>query len=238
MKLSLPRYNPDFKQDIDVRRAQSLSPAHDPIMPASKEAMAALPEQISHEHAEQGDAEPEREEITRDVALTSDKIAEHPPTNAGEHGEDGPESEKESTPLPEPAAHEDTDTHIETSSRGSDPVTKQFHTHARETADTYYIKLIKWQGRKVPILTQNENGPCPLLAICNVLLLLGRLNLNKDAELVTYEYLVGLLGDLIIKAAPAEVEGCLCIVKHFYYLEAGLCWITNIMQTYIFVNFY
>lgn len=35
----------------------------------------------------------------------------------------------------------------------------------------YHIKWIQWKGENTPIITQNENGPCPLLAILNVLLL-------------------------------------------------------------------
>lgn len=35
----------------------------------------------------------------------------------------------------------------------------------------YHIKWIKWREENTPIITQNENGPCPLLAIMNVLLL-------------------------------------------------------------------
>lgn len=35
----------------------------------------------------------------------------------------------------------------------------------------YHIKWIKWREESTPIITQNENGPCPLLAIMNVLLL-------------------------------------------------------------------
>lgn len=35
----------------------------------------------------------------------------------------------------------------------------------------YHIKWIKWMEENTPIITQNENGPCPLLAIMNVLLL-------------------------------------------------------------------
>lgn len=72
-------------------------------------------------------------------------------------------------------------------------------------SDAYYVKTVRWQGNTIPILTQNENGPCPLLAICNSLLLLGRLKLNSNAEIVPYEHLVELLGDDLVKSAPAEV---------------------------------
>ncbi|CAN0507497.1 unnamed protein product, partial [Laminaria digitata] len=39
------------------------------------------------------------------------------------------------------------------------------------SVDSYRIKRVQFFGRKVPILCQNENGPCPLLAVGNILLL-------------------------------------------------------------------
>lgn len=40
----------------------------------------------------------------------------------------------------------------------------------------YHIKWIRWKEENTPIITQNENGPCPLLAIMNVLLLAWKVN--------------------------------------------------------------
>ncbi|NXW70979.1 MINY1 hydrolase, partial [Hirundo rustica] len=37
--------------------------------------------------------------------------------------------------------------------------------------DFYCVKWISWKGERTPVVTQSENGPCPLLAIMNVLLL-------------------------------------------------------------------
>ena len=48
-------------------------------------------------------------------------------------------------------------------------------------ADTYKLKTIQFFGRRVPIVTQNENGPCPLLALANVLLLRNQIQLSPDA---------------------------------------------------------
>lgn len=42
----------------------------------------------------------------------------------------------------------------------------------------YHIKWIKWREESTPIITQNENGPCPLLAIMNVLLLAWKVNVQ------------------------------------------------------------
>jgi ubiquitin carboxyl-terminal hydrolase MINDY-1/2 len=38
-------------------------------------------------------------------------------------------------------------------------------------SSTYKVKPIVFKGRRVPIVCQNVNGPCPLLALANVLLL-------------------------------------------------------------------
>ncbi|NXB83126.1 MINY1 hydrolase, partial [Vidua chalybeata] len=37
--------------------------------------------------------------------------------------------------------------------------------------DFYCVKWIRWKGERTPMVTQSENGPCPLLAIINILLL-------------------------------------------------------------------
>ena len=42
-------------------------------------------------------------------------------------------------------------------------------------------------GNELPILMQNENGPCPLLALANVLLLRGGIHIHPDYSEVTFE---------------------------------------------------
>jgi len=42
-------------------------------------------------------------------------------------------------------------------------------------------------GNELPILMQNENGPCPLLALANVLLLRGGIEIHPDYPEVTFE---------------------------------------------------
>lgn len=46
----------------------------------------------------------------------------------------------------------------------------------------YHIKWIKWREENTPIITQNENGPCPLLAIMNVLLLAWKVNVKMKCH--------------------------------------------------------
>ena len=48
-------------------------------------------------------------------------------------------------------------------------------------AESYKLKTIQFFGRRVPIVTQNENGPCPMLALANVLLLRNQIQLSPDA---------------------------------------------------------
>ena len=49
--------------------------------------------------------------------------------------------------------------------------------------DFYQVKRVSFLGRKdVPIICQNENGPCPLLAIANVLLLRNAIALQGSPD--------------------------------------------------------
>ena len=59
----------------------------------------------------------------------------------------------------------------------------------------YHVKWIGWNSQQVPIVTQNANGPCPMLAILNVLLLRGKMNLPEGCEIVSSEQLLEHLGN-------------------------------------------
>ncbi|KAL7167392.1 hypothetical protein ACSBR2_037955 [Camellia fascicularis] len=59
-------------------------------------------------------------------------------------------------------------------------------------------KAIQFLGRTTPIILQNDNGPCPLLAICNVLLLKNNLNLSPDIAEVSQEKLLSLVAERLI----------------------------------------
>ncbi|XP_044139228.1 ubiquitin carboxyl-terminal hydrolase MINDY-2 isoform X1 [Bufo gargarizans] len=70
----------------------------------------------------------------------------------------------------------------------------------------YHIKWIRWKEQSTPIVTQNENGPCPLLAIMNVLLLAWKVKLPPMMEIITVEQLMEYLGDYILEAKPKEIS--------------------------------
>ncbi|KAA8522327.1 hypothetical protein F0562_013312 [Nyssa sinensis] len=59
-------------------------------------------------------------------------------------------------------------------------------------------KVIQFLGRTTSIVLQNDNGPCPLLAICNVLLLKNQLNLSPDIAEVSQEKLLSLVAERLI----------------------------------------
>lgn len=61
------------------------------------------------------------------------------------------------------------------------------------------MKWIEFHGIKTPILLQNLNGPCPLISICNCLLLRGHLKLEPPGvELIENDRLMHMLADLLL----------------------------------------
>ncbi|KAM6039547.1 ubiquitin carboxyl-terminal hydrolase MINDY-1 isoform 2-T3 [Chlamydotis macqueenii] len=71
-------------------------------------------------------------------------------------------------------------------------------------ADLYCVKWITWKGERTPIIMQSENGPCPLLAIMNILFLQWKVKLPPQKEVVTAEELMAHLGDCILSTQPRE----------------------------------
>ena len=63
-----------------------------------------------------------------------------------------------------------------------------------EMDNIYHVKWISWNTNKIPIVTQNSNGPCPMLAIANVLLLRGKMKLQDGCEMISSEQLLEHLG--------------------------------------------
>ena len=61
----------------------------------------------------------------------------------------------------------------------------------------YSIKWIEFNKVKIPIIMQNENGPCPLIAICNVLLLRENMSLRPNLETITSTDLMHKLADTL-----------------------------------------
>ncbi|KAL8216665.1 hypothetical protein R6Q57_023502 [Mikania cordata] len=81
----------------------------------------------------------------------------------------------------------------------SPPAEQRDREDSSETKEMLHkTKLIQFLGRNTPIVLQNDNGPCPLLAICNVLLLRNNLNLSSDVAEVSQEKLLSLVAERLI----------------------------------------
>lgn len=91
----------------------------------------------------------------------------------------------------------------------------------------YHIKWNTFDLRDVPVITQNENGPCPLLAIMNILLLKGKVKLEPGLEIITPEQIMTYLGDCILENAPkvyrSMILSCL-ISKHTIFFPTDKYW--------------
>ncbi|KIY42879.1 DUF544-domain-containing protein, partial [Fistulina hepatica ATCC 64428] len=87
------------------------------------------------------------------------------------------------------------------------------------SADVWYLKEIQFGSspetrRPFKIITQNFNGPCSLIAICNVLILRGDIEiLPPTRQTVSYDFLSQLVADFLIKRSPdVDISSALSIL--------------------------
>jgi hypothetical protein len=68
--------------------------------------------------------------------------------------------------------------------------------------DNYELKRTTFHGQAVTILLQGANGPCPLLAISNILLLRGQISIHEDMASVSFSHLVDLVANRLLESNP------------------------------------
>ncbi|KAJ1950274.1 hypothetical protein EC988_004449, partial [Linderina pennispora] len=115
--------------------------------------------------------------------------------------------------LPDKAASEPPARDDDNSAQ-STPLLQTSKTFPGSSASTqeYKLKDIQWQDpetqrlRDVKIVTQNENGPCPLIALANALVLRGDLSIAGDRTTISAAELVGMLGDQLFGDGAAQDE--------------------------------
>ena len=73
---------------------------------------------------------------------------------------------------------------------------------ADEEEEVYRLKASKYGTRNVSIIMQGANGPCPLIALANVLLLRGKIVLNADYGRVAFGDLLALVADHLCASNP------------------------------------
>ncbi|XP_068636289.1 uncharacterized protein [Aristolochia californica] len=67
-----------------------------------------------------------------------------------------------------------------------------------ELEGLYKTKDVQFFGRSVPIILQHDNGPCPLIAICNVLLLRNNITISSDASEISLKKLLSLVAERLL----------------------------------------
>ncbi|OZC09882.1 hypothetical protein X798_02988 [Onchocerca flexuosa] len=70
----------------------------------------------------------------------------------------------------------------------------------------YYIKWMDVEGVEYAVVMQNENGPCPLLAVINVLLLRGQIALPRGSTEVSEKKLLQFVADCILRLKPKDID--------------------------------
>jgi hypothetical protein len=74
-------------------------------------------------------------------------------------------------------------------------------TDRMEEQSAHKVKRLQFEGRSLGVLCQDVNGPCPLLAIANLLLLRNQIHLPQNVEEVS---------QVNAAALPAEMERVCC----------------------------
>ncbi|KAL8064317.1 hypothetical protein ABFX02_01G081900 [Erythranthe guttata] len=76
----------------------------------------------------------------------------------------------------------------------------------REKGVKHSIKFVQYLGRTTPIVLQNDNGPCPLIAICNALSLKNSLGSGLNNPEVSQEQLLSLVYDRMMHSKPGTYK--------------------------------
>ncbi|KAK0186690.1 hypothetical protein F5146DRAFT_1113646 [Armillaria mellea] len=86
----------------------------------------------------------------------------------------------------------------------------------RSSAEVWYLKEIYFgtERRPIKIITQNFNGPCSFIAICNILILRGNITIEPPGrQTVSYEHLCQLVAEYLLLNCP-DVDISACSIHH------------------------
>lgn len=81
----------------------------------------------------------------------------------------------------------------------------------------FSLKPVSFFGRQCVIVCQNENGPCPLIAIANVLLLQSKISISPDLGIISLAELTQIIANAIL-----EKIGASSLPEHVKLLESVL----------------
>ncbi|KAH8094508.1 hypothetical protein BXZ70DRAFT_908913 [Cristinia sonorae] len=99
------------------------------------------------------------------------------------------------------------------------------HQHRQSIEEVWFLKEITFRyppnstdaaPKRVKIITQNFNGPCSFIAICNILILRGDIEiLPYGRENVSYEFLSQLVGEYLLLTCPdVDISAALSIMPY------------------------
>jgi hypothetical protein len=90
----------------------------------------------------------------------------------------------------------------------------------------YRVKRIKFHGQSVGILMQSDNGPCPLLAIANSLLLKEQIDFHEDYSYISHGVLIQEVGNYLLndsgQVRPEETSQLSEVIAMLPRLNTGL----------------
>ncbi|KII84366.1 hypothetical protein PLICRDRAFT_362528 [Plicaturopsis crispa FD-325 SS-3] len=144
---------------------------------------------------------------TQPAPSSSHTNPESPPvkSTAGVHSQTTPDR-----PQPEPATDYNSipNPSVARQARAPSPSLQS----SRE--DVWYLKEIGWKGGRTRIITQNFNGPCSFIAICNILILRGDIQiLPPDRRTVSYELLSQLVAEYLLTHVPdVDISSALSVM--------------------------
>lgn len=84
-----------------------------------------------------------------------------------------------------------------------DPPAKSPNVYQELKLGEYKIKRVEYKSKNVNILLQNENGPCPLIAIANILALRGDIFIAGDNDRISVDQMCKMLATFI-RAKPGQ----------------------------------
>ena len=69
------------------------------------------------------------------------------------------------------------------------------------------LKKFRFLGRECQIICQNENGPCPLIALANALILQNRISIHSDLSVISFEELVEIVANCFVESCQKATQG-------------------------------
>jgi hypothetical protein len=96
-------------------------------------------------------------------------------------------------------------------------------SNPQEAPLAYQLKWISWKDDVfIPVITQNRNGPCPIIALCNVLTFKRKIRIPPGNSAIHSDELAQLLADHILSAKPTVRFHFRSLPRFFYANNSSL----------------